>query len=287
MEFGSLTWQIVNGVFEFIRPQPLPTPAGVIFQNTGQAMTTNQIMTATVQLGNSSAVKKRVTVLLQDADFSDLTACTFWLPPYQPMAGYTIRGFTTKAWTNATVAVYAASVGSQTWTRVDNVTFDRTPATTIVGTECVEPAASAPEIASLAAGGSQLTEIGGFQRVSEREDHTPRTPKWRVLAGDIGHEVLYWNEPIDLTSASSAELTFSSSLSAAGSSGQVQVSTDGIMWQTATAVPAIEGQMALNLTPYAGQIIYVRFVLSTHRRLTSQPDSWTIDDVSLKIRGLR
>jgi hypothetical protein len=113
----------------------------VIFQNTGQPMAANAIMTATFQLGNSSAVRRRVTVLMQESDFSDLTACTFWLAPFQALATYTMRGFTTKAWTNATLSIYAASVGSETWTQVDNVTFERTPATAIGGTECVEPAA--------------------------------------------------------------------------------------------------------------------------------------------------
>ena len=138
-QFGSMTWQVFGGVFEFIRPSPLPTPAGVIFQNSGQAMAANTILSATFQLGNSSAVRKRVTVLLQDSDFSDLAACTFWLAPFQPLGDYTMRGFATKPWTNATLAIYAASVGLQEWTRVDNVTFRRTPGTAIAGTECVEP----------------------------------------------------------------------------------------------------------------------------------------------------
>ncbi|HET9268202.1 MAG TPA: M36 family metallopeptidase, partial [Vicinamibacterales bacterium] len=141
-EFGSLQWQVGGGVFEFIRPVGLPTPAGVIYQNTGQAMGAGQILTATFRLGNTSAVRKRVTVLLQEADFSDLTACTFWLAPFQPLGSYSMVGFTTKAWTNATLAIYAASVGTQTWTQVDDVSFRTTPATTPFGTRCIEPAPS-------------------------------------------------------------------------------------------------------------------------------------------------
>ncbi len=138
--FGSLTWQIDGGIFEFFRPSPLPTPAGVIFQNTGQAMAANGRMTATFLLGNSTNVRRRVTVLLQESDFSDLTACTFWLGPYQPLGAYTVRGFATKTWTNATLAVYAASVGTQTWMRFGNATLTRTPAAFIEGTNCIEPA---------------------------------------------------------------------------------------------------------------------------------------------------
>ncbi len=139
--FGVLTSQVAGGVFEFIRPSPPPaTPAGTVFQATGQAMTANQFLTATFQLGNSSAVRKRVTVLLvSDPAFSDLMACTFWLAPGQPLRPYAIQGRATIAWTNATLYVYAATVGNDTWTRLDNVTLARTPGTPMLGTECVEP----------------------------------------------------------------------------------------------------------------------------------------------------
>ena len=53
-----------------------------------------------------------------------------------------MRGFTTKAWTNATLAIYGGTVGFHTWTRVDNVTFKRTPAAAVFGTQCGEPTVS-------------------------------------------------------------------------------------------------------------------------------------------------
>ena len=137
--FGSLTWQLAGGVFEFIRPDPPPTAAGVVLQPTGQPMSAGAIMTATFQLGNSSAVRKRVTLLLHEGDFSDLSACTFWLPPGAALSTYTAKTFTTKAWTNATLSMYNASVGLQQWTQLDNVVFQRTPSATLLGTECIEP----------------------------------------------------------------------------------------------------------------------------------------------------
>ena len=135
--FGQINGAVNTGVFEFIR---LPgTPAGVILQSTGQTMTANQILTATFQLGNSSSVRKRVTVILHDSNFADLSACTFWLAPGQALANYTYRTFATQAWSNATFSVYGATVGPEPSMRVDNVVFHRTPATGIVGTECREP----------------------------------------------------------------------------------------------------------------------------------------------------
>jgi len=116
----------------------------VVLQGTGQAMTNDQRMTATFQLGNSSGVKQRVTILLHDGDFLDLTACTYWIPPGLPLSNFAIRSYATKAWTNATVSVYPATVGTaptHQWLRLDNVSLMRTT-TAILGTECFEPGVS-------------------------------------------------------------------------------------------------------------------------------------------------
>ena len=139
-EFGQLTSQVSSGVYEFVRPAG--TPAGVLLQPTLHAMSAGQILTADFALGNSSSLRKRVTVLLHDLDFTDLAACTFWLPPGQGLTSFSMRTFATRAWTNATLSVYPSTVGLDPWIRLDTVGLRRTPGTTIVGTECVEPGAA-------------------------------------------------------------------------------------------------------------------------------------------------
>ncbi len=139
--FGTITWQITGGVLELIKLSSV-APAGVVLQQTGQAATANQILTTNFQLGNSSGVRKRVTVLLHDNDFSDLAACTFWLAPGQALSNYALRSFATKAWTNTTLSFYPATVGVEQWIQLDNVTLQRTPGATALGTECVEPGAA-------------------------------------------------------------------------------------------------------------------------------------------------
>ncbi len=139
--FGTIASQLSAGVFEFIKPSNTP-PAGVVLQATGQAMTANQILTADFQLGNSSGVRKRVTVLLHDNDFSDLAVCTFYLAPGQPLSNYAMRTFATKAWTSATLSVYPATVGAESWMRLDEVRLQRTPSVTLPGTVCAEPSAA-------------------------------------------------------------------------------------------------------------------------------------------------
>lgn len=136
--FGTITQRIAGGVFEFIRESNAP-PSGVVVQATGQTMYSGELMSATFQLGNSSPVRKRVTVILHDSDFSDLSACTFWLAPGQPLSSYVYRTYATKAWTNAMISFYPATTDSLQWIRLDNVTLQRTPSTVIAGTHCIEP----------------------------------------------------------------------------------------------------------------------------------------------------
>jgi hypothetical protein len=85
-----------------------------------------------------------VTVLLNDSDFSDLVACTFWLPAGAPLDTYTLKTFTTKAWGNAMISVYSATSGVLPWVRVDNATLQTTPSSVVIGTECIEPVPPSP-----------------------------------------------------------------------------------------------------------------------------------------------
>ncbi len=140
--FGNLAHNsAAGGIFEFFKLAGLP--AGVILQPLGQAMASDQRMVATFQLGNSSPVRQRVTVILHDNDFSDLSACTFWLPPGLLMQNYAMRAYASETWTDTTFAVYPATVGSSPtheWLRLDNVNLQRSTATNW-GTECFEPGA--------------------------------------------------------------------------------------------------------------------------------------------------
>jgi len=298
--FGDLTSQITGGVFEFIRPGTAGQPAGVILQPANQAMTANQILTASFQLGNSSTVRKRVTVLLHDLDFSDLSACTFWLPPGQALSTYQMRGFATKAWTNATISVYAATTGPEQWIRLDNVTLQRTPATATQGMECLEPGAVGPiaaeQLAALAATGpgagrdavsalqlgtnSVRTHGGALTFVGET---SAAATEWQAEAWTTGRAVLQWTEPIDLTNASSAHLTFESWLESRGSTASVQVSVDGANWQTIMTVPAADRwtTIDLDLGAFSGQTIYVRLVFDGVGPAGAvQPDTWRVRAVA-------
>jgi glucose/arabinose dehydrogenase len=165
-EFFQIVSQITGGVYEFYRPAGLP--AGVVLQATGADLTANTIVTATLELGNSSAVRKRVTVLLHDLDFDDLTACTFWLAPGQPLMTYEVRGYASQAWGNATLSIYPATVGTDEWIRLDNVTFRQTPGQPVGGTQCIEPSTPVPGF-----GGTPM-----FRTMSGRPTMPARRMRW-------------------------------------------------------------------------------------------------------------
>jgi Tol biopolymer transport system component len=154
--FGQIVGQVSGGVFESYRPAG--SPAGVVLQPSGQAMTNDTALTASFRLGNSSSIRRRVTVLLHDLDFSDLSACTFWLPPGMPLSSYTLRTFTTRPWTNATISFYGATVSTEPWVQLDDVELRRTPDAVTIGTACTEP-----DLSTFGGSGeaAQLTLQGG------------------------------------------------------------------------------------------------------------------------------
>jgi hypothetical protein len=261
--FGTITHQIAANVFEFIKPSVTP-PAGVLLQPTGQAMPAGTVVTATFQLGNSSGVRKRVTVILHDNDFSDLSACTFWLPPGQALSTYTYRSYTTKAWTNATLSVYPATVGAEQWIRLDNVSFKRTPGAMIVGTECLEPGAipPVPPLGSTASDG------------------------WTAGQSGAGSPVLQRDEAIDLTAARGATLHFRSWLLGHARRGALQISTNGVDWITMWTGGESDRwtDVEIDLRDFVGETVLVRFVLEGGGSIDiGAPALWRIGGFELQI----
>jgi hypothetical protein len=285
--FGTITSNITNGVFQFIKPSSAQ-PSGVVAQPTGQAMTAGQILTATFKLGNTSSVRKRVTVILHDQDFTDLSACTFWLAPFQPLSTYEYRTFATKAWANAMVSVYPATIGLAQWIQLDDVTFQRTPGTSVVGTECIEPvgtetvpeehapAPGATRAASAAPADPGLT--GGLPGAVTTDQPTNSEEGARFDA-----------QTIDLRDAATASMTFESWRTAAGfgsSHGLVQVSLDDVTWVTLDAVPTSDEwtTVQVDLSAYAGQVVRVRFVLDLRSIAFDRPDFWRIRELRVSVR---
>ncbi len=261
--FGQINGSVNNGVFEFVKLAG--SPAGVVLQPTTLGMAANQFLTAHLDLGNSSAMRKRVTVLVHDADFSDLAGCTFWLPPGLPLSTYQMRLRVTKAWTNATLSIYPASTGLEPWIRLDNVSLRRTPSLDINGTECLEPAEVLvpPSLTGFAApGGVTLPS-----RSPQRDEHATTGDEWarRRL-------------PIDLDAVSGATLMFSSSFTGSAGTAEVQVSLDGVTWITLAEVPpgTEPGDVGVDLGAFAGRPLWVQFAFTPP---PGESGAWLVTDV--------
>jgi hypothetical protein len=252
--FGTITGGVTNGVFEFIRTAG--QPAGVVLQATGAAVSANEFLTATVDLGNSSPVHKRVTLLIHSNDFSDLSACTFVLPAGLPLATYQMKMRATLAWasgtgTGATLSIYGATVGLDQWIRLDNASLRRTPGSAIQGTECLEP----PEVLGGQTGVRPGSDQGQTRvRPGSNQGQTP------VVASPDG--TLRLRRPLDLRGTATARLAFASSLATPAGEPEVQVSLDGEAWTTVARVPPGETwtDIEVDLSAYAGHTLHVRFV---------------------------
>jgi hypothetical protein len=272
--FGTITGGVTNGVFEFIRTAG--SPGGVVLQPTGAAVAAGEFLTATFDLGNSSAVRKRVTLLIHANDFSDLAACTFWLPPGQPLMTYQMKMRATKPWaagaaTGATFALYGASASLDQWIQLDNVSLQRTPGSAIAGTECIEAAGIVPAspagartpdgvVAPPAPPGAPQSprETAQFARLNFDE---PVMSEWASGVDSLGTRLLRWKRPVDVDATAGSKLLFVSSVEGGAGSAEVQVSLDGFTWRTVARIPPDEAwtEVQVDLSEFVGQRVYVQF----------------------------
>jgi hypothetical protein len=105
--------------------------------------------------------------------------------------------------------------------------------------------------------------------------------------GDAGGiQSLDW--PIDLRGASAATLLFESRLSGGGSGAEVQVSLDGVTWQTVAVVPSSDDWtlLAVDLGAFAGQVVRLRFAFDAVAPVLGQgQDRWFVRGVTVSVGG--
>jgi len=217
-------------------------------------------------------------VLVHDNDFSDLAACTFWLPAGQGLSTYTMKMYSSKAWTNATFSVYPSNVDTAQWIRLDNASLRVTLSTAMTGTECIEPggAENVPD-ESFAPGGWS----GGLTQASEPAE--ARQAAWTAEAIESGVQLLMLSSPIDLRDASSAALRFDSVLSDGASEAFVEVTRDGRNWVRVAAVPPSDewSTVLVDLSEFVGDVIYVRFAYAGVAFAGWPLETWSISGVAV------
>jgi subtilisin-like proprotein convertase family protein len=152
--YGNIVWNLSanpESAFQFYRTGA----SALVFQNTGAALPANGSVWAQVYVGNSSGVRKRVSILLHNANWSDSQFCGFWIPPNTPLRPYTIRTHTNQAWSNAAISIYAATADTNPWLRVDNVRMESWPFANFNETLCIDPAP--PQTTQFGTSGNLLT----------------------------------------------------------------------------------------------------------------------------------
>jgi hypothetical protein len=132
-------WSTSAGSVAFHRPPN--SEQNVIFQQTGVPL--SGAFEIGFFMGNTDTIRKRITVIVHEADFSDQAACTFWLPESTSVALFAIRGHTTQSWTNATISFYASTVSNTGNYVLDNVSLLSLPNGSVNVTECEDPFAPA------------------------------------------------------------------------------------------------------------------------------------------------
>jgi hypothetical protein len=272
--FGQIKGSVsfIQGSLQFARTAG--TPAGAVLQRTGVAFPIGTRLTATLRIGNTSKVRKRITAVLHDADFQDLEACTFWTEPGQKLTPYTMRVVTRRAWANTTISFYLSENETQPSAVLDDVTLQQTPSAAMLGTECINVnaprspglgRASGALSSTTSATGASATESASQITVA-RISRTP-VPVVNDVASQAAEATGIGAVAFDLRSSGAARLAFSSLFLSgrAGDrgSGQVQVSLDGVSWTTVGEIPSGSRDwdaVDVGLDEFAGHVVFVRFV---------------------------
>lgn len=104
--------------------------------------TNGGISELTFQMGNSSANRKRLSVLIHDGFFAHIYFCTFWINANSGLANYTMRVAPSThlgSMFMRNIAFYVSPFDNLGWLRLDNITLRERPILSVLGTECYYP----------------------------------------------------------------------------------------------------------------------------------------------------
>lgn len=133
---GDFTAGLQDGVLKLTGTNP--SQPMVLFQRRSPAPPNGTPMEASIQLGNTSAVDKNVSLVLKSTVGTPMT-CNFKVPANTPLQTYTVRGRTDANWTNTQFQIYLAG-DNQPSLLVDNVDVRYNPALNVSsGVVCLSP----------------------------------------------------------------------------------------------------------------------------------------------------
>ena len=105
-----------------------------------------------------------------------------------------------------------------------------------------------------------------------------------LIAPASGAFVLAVADPIDLSGAGAARLTFESLLTTAESRAMVQISLDGHTWRTVDDVQHSTdwASVTVDLSSFAGDVIWLRFVLDAGDTTSDEVATWRLRSIRLR-----
>lgn len=137
VDMSRIVYQVSAGVLEFYR-RPNSASAAMV-QYTNAPVGSDQPLQLSFQAGNSSAARKRIVIVIHDADWSDLMVCAFFLDPNTPLKAYSMSARTSEAWSGASVDFYSSPGNDLGWFRLDNVSMSVAGYMESGDTQCIDP----------------------------------------------------------------------------------------------------------------------------------------------------
>ena len=285
---GSGEWRVNDGVFEWSLPGDATTQS-VVYQVTG-APVRGASLGAQFELGNNSRVRRRVTVLMLDADFSDSAFCRFSLDAGAPMRSYRMHAPTKKPWANAAIYFYATTIGNAAEAggrlQLDNVRMHRLSGSAMAAKECVEPGDPSqleemvPPPSPPGAPLSTFRDLAQFARLNFDE---ASSGEWLTGNDGAGARLLRWKRPVEVDASTGSTLVFDSSVEGGAGAAEVQISIDGVNWRTLARIPPDQAwtEVQVDLSNFAGHRLFVQFAYTP---LLGESAVWRVTNVRVTRR---
>ena len=137
----GITAQVNSQVLE--AALPANTASGGFGQSVTQPLPASAPLELSLQLGNSSAAAKSITVFLSTPSWSEIRSCSFTIPAGAPLQAYTMQTTTAGAWSGIALSIALNSADGLMALRADDLNLQYKPALSVSGTNCVAPAANA------------------------------------------------------------------------------------------------------------------------------------------------
>jgi thermitase len=112
------------------------TPGGGFWQQMAAQLPPNSPIELNMQIGNSSAVNKQISIVFRNTAFTDYYTCSLLLPPNLPLQNFRMRFRNATEWPTIIFQPYLSPADGLLGITVDNVDVRYRPDLTVTNVEC-------------------------------------------------------------------------------------------------------------------------------------------------------